>query len=81
MAHHHELDCLAKDWTALLWSRSRSQKKFKIPVTVHQDDISLTAETFVTILGMTMHHYWLECHARRLVCCLQVESHIEGSNN
>ena len=28
-----------------------------------------------------MHHHGLECHARRLVCCLQVQGHSEGSYN
>ena len=35
-----------KDWIALLWSRSRSQKRFRIPVNVHLDDISLSYWTF-----------------------------------
>ena len=60
------------DWIALLLSRPRSQKRLKIPVTVHLDNISSTAEPFVTELGMVMHHHGLECYARRLVCCLQV---------
>ena len=34
---------------------------------VHLDNISLTAEPFVTKFGMViMHHHELECHARRL---------------
>ena len=35
---------LRKEWIALLWSRSRSQKKFRIPVNVHLDDISSAAD-------------------------------------
>ena len=53
---------LLNDWVALLWSRS--QKCLKIPVNVHLDDISSTAEPSVTKLGMVMHHHGLECHAR-----------------
>ena len=34
---------LWKEWIAVLWSRSRSQKRFRIPVNVHLDDIILVA--------------------------------------
>ena len=71
---------LWKDWIALLWSRSR-KKRFKIAVNVYLDDISLTAEPFVTKLGMVMHHHGPECYARRLVYCLQVQGHSEDSYN
>ena len=67
------------DGIALLWSRSRSQKRFRIPVTVHLDDISSAAEPSITKLGMVMQHHEPKCHARRLVCCLQVKGHSEGS--
>ena len=40
--------------------KSRSQKRFKIPVYVHLDDISSSAEPVVTKLGMVMHHHGLE---------------------
>ena len=59
---------LWKDWIALLWSRSRSQERFKIPANVHLDNISSTAELFVTKLGMVMHRHGQECCARGLVC-------------
>ena len=36
---------LRKNWIALLWSRS--QERFKIPVIVHLDIMSSTAEPFV----------------------------------
>ena len=61
----------------MLWSRSRSQKRFRIPVT-SLDNISSTAEPYVTKLGKVMHHHWPECHARKLVCCLQVQGHTEA---
>ena len=51
---------------------------FKIPVNVHLDDISSAAEPSVTKLGMVMQHYGPKCHARRLVCSLQVQGHSEG---
>ena len=60
---------LWKDWIALLWSRSRSQKRRRIQVTVQLDNISSTSEPSVTQLawwGIIMG----QRHARRLVCCL-----------
>ena len=72
---------LWKDWIALLWSRPRSQKRSKIPVNVQLDDIPSTAKPSVTKLGMVMHHHGPESHARRLICCLQVKGHSEGSYN
>ena len=54
-----------------MWSRSSTQKRFQVPVNVHVDS--------VTKLGMVMCHHWLECHGKRLVCCLQVQGHSEGS--
>ena len=51
MAHYCKLDCLVKrsDYSVVV---KGSQERFKIPVTVHLDDISSTAEPFVTKLGM-----------------------------
>ena len=51
---HHKQDCLMK---RLDWSRSQSQERFRIPVNVHLDDTSSTAEPFVTKLGMVMHYH------------------------
>ena len=70
---------LWKDRIALLWSKSRSQKRFRIPVNVHLDDISSVAEPSVTKLGMVMQHHGPKCLARRLICCLKVQGHSEGS--
>ena len=72
---------LWKDWIALLLSRSRWQGGFKIPVNVHLDSIFSTAEPIVTKLGMVMHHHEPECHARRLVCCLQVQGPLRAHIN
>ena len=69
---------LWKDWIALLWSRSRSQKRFRIPVNVHLNDISSAAEPSVTKLAMVMQHHGPK-YARRLVSCLQVQGHSGGS--
>ena len=70
---------LWKDWIALLWWRSRSQKRFRIPVNVHLNDISSAAEPSVTKLGVVMQHPGPKCHARRLVCCLLFRGQSEGS--
>ena len=72
---------LWKDCIALLWSWSRTQEGFKIPMKVFLDNISSTAEPFVTKLGMVIHHHRPECLVRRLVCCLQGQGHSEGSYN
>ena len=72
---------LRKDWIALLWSRSRSQERLRIPVNVQLHDISSTAEAFVTRLGMVMHHHGPKCHARKQISCLQVQGHSEDSND
>ena len=69
---------LWKVWIALLWSWSRSQKRFSIPVNVHLDNISSAAESS-SKLGMVVQHHGPKCLARRLVCCLQVQGHSEGS--
>ena len=65
MAHHHIF--VWKGWVALLWSRSRSQKMFRIPVNVHLDDISSTVEPSVTKFGMMMHH-------QTKFCCKRISS-------
>ena len=61
-----------KDWVILLCSSSRSQQRLNISVNVHLD-IFLTAEPFVTKLGMVMHHHGPECHAKRLVYYFKVK--------
>ena len=55
--------------------------KVKISVNVHLDDTSTAAEPSDSKLCMVMHHHGPECHASRLVCCLQVQGHSEGSFN
>ena len=65
---------LWKDWTALLWSSLR----FNISVNVLLDNISSVSEPSVTKLCMVVQHHGPKCHARKLVCCLQVQGHCEG---
>ena len=85
MAHHHKLDCLVKrlDCSGVVKIKvpEKVPEKVKIPVNVHLDEISSTVEPFVTKLGMVPHFHGPECRARRLVCCLQVQGHSEGSFN
>ena len=54
-------------------------ERFRIPVNVHLDDISSAAEPSVTKLLMGMLHHGPKYHAKRLICCLQVQGHSEGS--
>ena len=67
-----------------MWLRSRSLERFKISVTVHLDDISLTAEPFVTKLGLT----WARVSYKKtgllfsgMVFYLQGQGHSESSYN
>ena len=52
---------LWKDWIALLWSRSRSQERFSIPMNVCPDNIFYITELFTTTLGRVMHHHEPDC--------------------
>ena len=80
MAPNHELDFLVKrlDYSVVVKVKVTGNG-FKIHVNVHLNDISSTAEPFVTKLGMVMHHHRPECHARKYICCLQIQGHSEGS--
>ena len=65
----------------LLHSRSRSQWWFQ-NVNVCQDDIYLLKHRkFVTKPGMVMQHHKPECHAEKLVYCVQCQGHSKGSYN
>ena len=63
--------------SGLLHSRSRSQQRFKILANVCPD-VFWTTGHFDTKLGMVMQHYEPECHAEKLVCCLQCQGHSKG---
>ena len=58
-------------------------ERFRISVNVHLEisAYQLTAEPSVTKLAMVMHHHGPKCYARRVVCCFQVQGHIEGLYN
>ena len=65
----------------LLRSKSVSQRRFSMSVNVCPDDIFWTTEHFVTKLGMFMQHHEPECHAEKLVHCLQCQGYSEGLYN
>ena len=65
----------------LLCSRSRSRQNFKMLMNFCPADIFWIAEPFITKLGMVMHHHEPDCLPERLICCLQGQSHSEGSHN
>ena len=50
-------------------------------VNVCPDDIFWTAEHFVTKPAMVMKHNKPECHAEKMVHCVQCQSHSEGLYN
>ena len=68
MIHHHKPECSVENFW-FLHSRSRSERRFKMPMYVCPDDIFWTAEHFVTKLGMVMQHHKQECHLEEN--CLQ----------
>ena len=49
-----------------------------MPVNVCPDDIFWTQEHFVTKPGMVMHLHKPECHAEKIVQCVQCQGHSEG---
>ena len=63
----------------LLYSRSRSQQRFKMSVNVCPDDIFWILEHFVTKLGVVMQHHKPECPVKKLDYCIQGQGHSEGS--
>ena len=78
MVHHHKVDCFVKRSDCSVVVKVKVTERFRIPVTVHLDNISSAAEPFVTKLGTVMQHHRPKCHSRRLVYCLQVQGHSEG---
>ena len=58
------MNCLVKKEKkiiALLWSRSKSEKRWRISVNVHLDDRSSAAEPSVAKRGMVMQHRGPKC--------------------
>ena len=79
MVHHHKVDCPVKRLDCSVVVKVKVTEKVQNSVNVHLDNISSAAEPSVTKLGMVMQHHGPKCHARKLVCCLQVQGHSEGS--
>ena len=77
MAPNHELDCLVKRLDCSVVVKVKG--KVKNSSECSSEDISSAAELSVTKLGIVMQHHGPKCHARRLVCCLKVQGHSEGS--
>ena len=57
---------------------SRSKQRLKILVNVCPDDIFWTTGHFVTKPGIVTQHHKPECHAEKLVHCVQCQGHSEG---
>ena len=70
MVHHHKVDCLVKIGF-LLWSRSQKGQNSS---ECSSGQYLLSCWTICNQLGMVMQHHGPKCHARRLVCFLQVQS-------
>ena len=54
----------------LLYSKSRSQRRFKMSANICLDDIFWTTKHFVTKLGMVMQQNEPECHAEQKLFAL-----------
>ena len=65
----------------LLHLRSRSQWRFEMLINVFPHDIFWTTGHFVSKSGMVMQHHKPECHAEKLVHCVQYQGHSEGLYN
>ena len=73
MAHHHKLEKM--DRSVLVKVTEKVQNSSQCSSGWYFS----TAEPSVMKLGMVVHHHGPECHVRRLVCCLQVQGHSDGS--
>ena len=76
--HHKPVFCLK---IRVLRSRLRSQRRFRMSVNVCLNDVFWTTECFVTTLGMLVQHNEPECHAEKIVHCLQCQGYSEGLYN
>ena len=72
---------------SVLWKeKKRGNTAFRVKVTVKgqnvnvcPDDIFWTIKHFVFKLGIVIHHYESECHAKRLICYFQGQGHCKSS--
>ena len=67
------------NWIALLWSRSRSQKRLRIPVSVHLDDILHSCWTFCSQTWYGDATSWAKVSCKKIALCFQDQGHSEGS--
>ena len=63
----------------LLCPMSKLLRRFKMLVNVCPENVFCAAEPFVTELDLSRYRHVLECHGKRLVCCLQGQVHSKGS--
>ena len=70
---------LWKAWIALLWSRSRSQRRFSIPVNVYLNNISSAAELSVTKHGTMMQQQWARVSCKKIGLLSSGSGSSEGS--
>ena len=80
MAHHHKADCLVKRLGCSVVVRVQGTGKVQNSSECTSGWYLLSCRP-VTRLGMVIQHHGPKCHARRLVCCLQVQGHSEGLVN
>ena len=79
MAHCHRMDCLVNRLDCSVVVKVKVTGKVQNSSKCSSGWNLLICLTVCSQLGMVMHHHGPECHARRLVCCLQVQGHSEGS--
>ena len=65
----------------VLWKNGITAVKVKMLVNVCPGDIFWTTEYFVAKPGMVMQHHKQQCHAEKLVHCVQCRGHSEGLYN
>ena len=59
--------------------QGHSEVKKKKSVNVCPDNIFYTIKNIVFKLGIVIHHYESECHAKRLICHFQGQGHCKSS--
>ena len=81
MAHHHKLDFLVKrlDFSVVVKVKVTENVQNSSECSSGQYLLNCWTSCIQTCYGDSSS--WPEYHARRLVCCLQGQSHSEGSHN
>ena len=81
MAYHHKVECLLKRLDCSVVVKVKVTEKVKNSSECSCGRYLLSCWPSVTKLCMVMQHHGSKCHWRRLVRCLQVQGHSEGSFN